>query len=310
MKDSLKTKCELLAENRKILGKAFHFESNYMLQISASMYAENNALADPIKIKNAINIIKSKTNIFSCFRSTPKLIIATGMSLDENPERIFDKTLARLFELKKHFHASTYLPYAAYMLAKYGDNVSAQAVHDIFIALKPLRSLFSLGNDLLFSVIYAILGKKTKFLISDIKNYTDSLSKKLPKYASSTAARIMAIGNADCSERFFNIASMLEEEKCKIGKGYEVAVLVSLSMLEDEKEASTVNKVVEFYDHLKKYSLGKELFGKHRTMYSAIQVYSHLVCKSDDPIEKAAKAANLSIVIAIAINTLAAAHST
>ena len=45
-------------------------------------------------------------------------------------------------------------------------------------------------------------------------------------------------------------------------------------------------------------------------MYSAIQVYSHLVCKSDDPIEKAAKAANLSIVIAIAINTLAAAHST
>ena len=64
MKDALRTKCELLAENRNILGKAFFLESNYILQIASSIYANQNAIADVERIKASIKLIKSKTGIF------------------------------------------------------------------------------------------------------------------------------------------------------------------------------------------------------------------------------------------------------
>jgi len=309
MTDSLRIQCELLTENQLILKKHFRFESAYMLQVVACIYASAKALADPDKIAAALSLIKSKTGVFSHFRSSTRIVLAAIISLDPEPEKLLDKVLDEYSKLKLHFRTSTYLPLTACLLVKHG-NANEKSIKEYFSSLKPLRPIFGLENDVVFATLYTVFGKASKYTVSDVEFYTKELSQKFPKYSSKIAARILALGETrGLDERFCKLKELLDESNVKIGKGVEMASLAPFALLDTPIE-EIEEKLWEFLDHFEKASKNPKLFyGKQRTSFAAWLLYGELIKNTDVRSYELAKDASFSVLLANAVNMTAAQHS-
>ncbi len=80
MIDSLKQRCDLFVKNRDIMKSNFKCDNSMLFPLCASLYAEKGLEIDPNKIKASKEIIKNNTGIFSNFKSTQLLALATMLS--------------------------------------------------------------------------------------------------------------------------------------------------------------------------------------------------------------------------------------
>ena len=310
MTDSLKMQCELLTENQLILKKALSFESAYIIQLVSCIYAHEKSLADPVKIKEALALIKRKTCAFSQFRASVKTLLAAIISLDPEPEKLFDKILSKHDDLKVHFRSSTYLPYAAYLLAKHGDT-SLEAIKEYFKALKPSRPIFGLENDVVIATIYSLFGKNVKYTVSDVDFYAKELSEhSFRKHSAKISARILALGEKrGYTERLCLLKELLQENGIKFGCGAEAATLAPLVLLDLTVE-DIEEMIWEFIDHFEKASKKPKLFqGKQLSSFAAWLTYSELIKNAENASYIFAKEAGFAVILANSVNMTAAQYS-
>ncbi|MDD6770560.1 DUF4003 family protein, partial [Inconstantimicrobium porci] len=90
MNEILKSKCNLLIENRNEIKGAFKFEYNVACCIASLLCCGKNRKADVDKIKKCKKIIKNKTSMLSNFRGNIFFTTATVLSLNDNPEKLMD----------------------------------------------------------------------------------------------------------------------------------------------------------------------------------------------------------------------------
>ena len=97
MKDSLREKCELLADNYTVIEKNFKWEFNMMYLVAAINYTSMGMKADTEKMKECREILKKKHGVFSELRSTVELAVISKMALEQNPAAYLDE-LTGVFE--------------------------------------------------------------------------------------------------------------------------------------------------------------------------------------------------------------------
>ena len=307
MTDSLRMQCELLTENQSILLKKLPLESCYVLEAASMLYASNNSVADVQKIKQTVNIIKKKTKKLSYFQNSLKIILASILSFELEPEKMLDKIIEKYSELKKFFRGSQYLPYAAYLLAKHGDNVTAEQVKSYYVTMKREKPAFGIEKDIVFATLYTIFGKNAKYTISDISAYRKELSPVLPKHTAKTVARIFVFGEGrGYAEKFIKLKKLLEENKIKFGKSNENTALALFTLLDIDNE-KTEDMFWSFFDLFDNLSKSKNLFSqKRRVMYSALILYNELTKSSENKALLLAKEAAFTVALTIAVNLSAA----
>lgn len=310
MNDSLRMQSELLTENQLILLKNFPLESAYILEAASSIYALNNSIADTKKIKYIINLIKKKTGKSSYFQASLKIILATIISLDPEPEKLLEKITNKYSVLKQFFRGSQYLPYAAYLLVKYGEDVKIEHIKEYYTSMRSERPSLGVENDIIFATLYAILGKKVKYAVSDIEAYRKELSSVLPKYSAKTVARIFVFGERrGYTDKFIKLKKLLDESKVKIGKGNENTAIALFSLLDIDVENSE-DMIWNFIHHIEKFSKKPRMFHpKRRTMYSAMIIYEELIKDCEEKSFILAKEAAFAVALTIGVNLTTAIHT-
>jgi len=280
MKNSLKQRCDLFVKNKDILQNNFRWDTVMFHPLCASLYTEEGLEVDVRKIKLSKEIIKNNTAVFSDFRGSALLVLATMLSLDESSWSKFQKVIKAHEVLKSELQSSDYLPFTAFEMANMVETFQyervARKARDIYVKMKNNHQFQNYRDDFRFAVMTAINDLPEAAAIDEMEKCYDLLNTRFAPDAAQALSNILILGEEAADKkcnRAMRIFDRLKGKNCKYGTGIELAVLGVLAM-EGDNIDQAVNDISEVNEYLSK-SKGFGVFGIgriERIMYSAVLV--------------------------------------
>ena len=295
MKQSLREKCELLAENYTVINKDFKWEFEIMTIVAANTYTNAGMKADPEKMKECREILKKKKGIFSDLRGISELAILSKMAIDENPEGFLDDVIAVFDKVcAGRVFTSSYMVLCALIICdqhkvEQADEV-IEKMKDIMEKMKKEHPLLTASEDMPLATVMALMSEDTEKQISEMEECYDILKRKFPFHndAVQGLCQVLCLSGSGTEEKCAKaekIFDALKKKGVKYGKDTELAALGALVDLDMEpediaEEIREVSDLLQAHKGFGNITLGKE----YRAMFAALlvaQEYSSEVVSSD-----------------------------
>lgn len=308
MENSMEQRIELFVRNRDIMKSNFKWDNSTLHPLCACLYTEQGAEIDAEKIKWSKKIIKNNTRPFSTFRGITLLVLATMLSLKEDPEDKFQEVLNAYESLKKEFRSSQYLPLSAFVMTDMVEPLDFDRVvlksKDIYQRMKKEHPFLTSGEDSGFAVMFGLSELTVDKAVEEMERcYQQLKGNFFSANAVQSLSHTLALGEENTIEkciRVMDIFDGLKERRCKFGTGAELAVLGALALTTDH-----VDKIVEDIIEVNEYLQNSKGFGAlgtgkaQRMMYSAILVsQEYKKCCTDQLMNMTSINSITSIVIA------------
>lgn len=257
MNNKLKQRLELFVENNQHVKKEFIFHSPIIKRLSALIYALEDKSVDCDAIHKCHNLIKSNTGIFSIFRGTLTIAIATMISLLDDKDTKLSNTIY-VYDMMKEvkFRASDYLAVAAYQIAvntdknNYSQTIKkARAFYD---GMKEKHWFYTSQDDYIFSAMLALSDIDVITGVESIENiYTALKSKFLNGNSVQSLAQVLVLGSEkeEIIYHLFTLRDALKNEKIALDKTYTLSSLGVLSLLPIPTN-TIVTDILEAYNFL------------------------------------------------------------
>ncbi|WFR57202.1 DUF4003 family protein [Anaerocolumna sp. AGMB13025] len=307
--NSLQAKCDLFAENYLILRKNFRWDYAMMHCLGALLYTNDGRTADVEAIKAAKEIIKKNTGLFSSFKETTFFALSVLLSLDADPQGLFERSFKIFGELKNAgFYGSPYLTLAAFSIAKRADITDTEPVvrlaKEFYDAMKKKHRFLTSTDDYGYAAMLALTGLSVEPAINEMETCYELLKKEFGSgNALQSLTHVLTLGeeSADikCS-RAVKIYDKLKEKGCKVSRYEELASMGILVLISSDVDKIT-DEIKDTYEILiGKKGLGSWSMGKHeRIMYAAALVTSeYMEGIGKDSVQLAFANSLTSIVIA------------
>lgn len=322
MNEALRETVDLFVANKEGVQKAFKWESEYVYPLCSLMYTSVHAEINIERMKEAEQLLKSKTGILSEFRGNTRMAMITQMALAEDMEGYFDvvKSVYEKLNAKKWF-ASEYRVVAAMVIAqnekdesKYDELV--EKTNELLKHMRENHPWLTGDDDTGFAALLAISGLQTDCVVEEMEKCYQIL-KASKKFGSANGIQSLShalsleIGNSEekCN-RVIDIHEGLKSKKKKYGQTYELSTLGGLA-LADVEVSELVEQIVELDDYLKTQkgfgALG--IGGAQRLMYASMLVLQQYTSKVKD-LEATALNGVVAIIIAQEAAMLAAITTT
>ncbi|MBR3105163.1 MAG: DUF4003 family protein [Lachnospiraceae bacterium] len=295
MKQSLREKCELLAENYTVINKDFKWEFEIMTIVAANTYTNAGMKADPEKMKECREILKKKKGIFSDLRGISELAILSKMAIDEDPEGFLDDVIAVFDKVcAGRVFTSSYMVLCALIICdqhkvEQADEV-IEKMKDIMEKMKKEHPLLTASEDMPLATVMALMSEDTEKQISEMEECYDILKRKFPFHndAVQGLCQVLCLSGSGTEEKCAKaekIFDALKKKGVKYGKDTELAALGALVDLDMEpediaEEIREVSDLLQAHKGFGNITLGKE----YRAMFAALlvaQEYSSEVVSSD-----------------------------
>lgn len=279
MNPELKEKCDLLVENRKVIAKAFAWDASFMSLASATLFTSNGLTADSEKLKECMEIIKAKTNIFSEFRGNVRIPLICKMALSDDPEKYFENVEA-LYELLNQgkWLGNEYKIMAAITICDHAEEreyeLFVNRTNEIYSQMKQNHKWLTTDEDIPFAAMLAVSGLDIDKLIEEMElDYNILKGKFHDSNAVQSLSHVLALDEKPAEVKCAKVEAIFDELKAikhTYGTGYELATLGTLTML-DMPEKELAEFIAEADDYLKRQKgFGDFVLGtKARRLYAA-----------------------------------------
>jgi hypothetical protein len=252
--------------------------------LGALLYTDAGKSADVEAIKNAKEIIKENTGLFSSFKETTFFALSVLLSLDADPQGLFERSFKIFGELKTAgFYGSPYLTLAAFSIAKRPDITDTEPVvrlaKEFYDAMKKKHRFLTSADDYGYAAMLALTGRLVEPAINEMETCYEVLKKEFGSgNALQSLTHVLTLGEeaADikCS-RAVKIYDKLAEKGCKPSRYEELASLGILVLISSDVDKITEEIKNAYEVLLEKKGFGKWSLGKHeRIMYAAALVTS------------------------------------
>ena len=277
----MEQRIELFIKNRDIMKSNFRWDNSTLYPLCACLYTEQGIEIDVLKIKKCKVIIKNNANLFSPFRGTIDLALATMLSLDKEPENKFQKILKAYEILRQEFRSSQYLPVSAFVMANMVEPLEYEVIvrksEEIYQRMKNEHPFLTSAEDSSFAVMFALSTLTVDKVVDEMEScYQQLKGNFFSANAVQSLSHTLALGEENTIEkcnRVIDIFNGLKERRCKFGTGVELAVLGVLALITDDVK-QTIEDIIKVNEALLN-SKGFGAFGTGKTqrmMYSAILV--------------------------------------
>jgi hypothetical protein len=282
MRESLKNKCDLFANNYNVLSKKFKWNNSINTRLGALLYTMENREADMEAIERCRKIIKDNTGVFSQFKDTTNFMTAVMLSLQPDPEPMFKSVLSVYDEMKKvGFHSSPYLVLAAISVTLQSDPYNYQRVitsaKSYYDAMKEEHKFITSSDDYGFAALLAMTDKPVNQAVREMENcYRLLKGDFFGANAVQALSHVLTFSEEEAYTKCKRVADLnrdLKSRKCKIGSGIELSFLGVTALL-NEETGRLADEIVEVRDYLK----NKKGFGywtistTERTMFAVAVV--------------------------------------
>lgn len=282
MKDSLRIKCDLFADNYKEMYKKFKWNYSTNTRLGALLYAMEDKAADICAIEDCKDMIKENTGIFSQFKDTTYFMTSVMLSLREEPEAMLKGAISIYDDMKKEgFHASPYLVLAALSIALQKEPLEYQRIiltaKAFYDSMKEEHRFITSADDYGFAAMLAMTDKPVNLTVLEMENCYRILKENFSySNAVQSLSHVLVFSEeeaqAKCS-RVVELYQALKNRKCKFGSGMELSFLGVISLLKED-----TFKLAEEIAETNEYLKGKKGFGywsisaTERIMYGAALV--------------------------------------
>lgn len=287
MYDYIRNKCDLFADNYIELNRKLSWNYTSNIRLGAFFYAMENRKVDIDGIKRCRKIIKDNSGVFSGFRDTTFLTIAVMLSIRQEPELIFQRTVNIYKEMRKEgFWSSAYLSIAALFIAlqveKSEEHRMIVQTKKYYHAMKENHRFITSYDDYGFAALLAISDKSLDVTIRDMEECFHILKESFHSLNSvQSLSHVLVFGEEDAKykcKRVVEIYQALKKRKCRFGTSYELPFLGVIALLSKDSD-KIADEIAELNQYLKK----KKGFGswsmtnRERLMYAAAFVCEQYV---------------------------------
>lgn len=279
MWENLQKKCDLFEDNYQILKKNFRWDYAMMHRLGALLYANAGLGADVNAIKGIKEVIKANTGFFSAFRETAFFALSVLLSLEDNPEELFQKTLKIYGRMKETgFHSSVYLTLAAFSIAKQTEEYEITSVisraREFYDAMKKEHRFLTSSDDYGYAAMLSMSDLSVPQAIAEMEYCYGSLRQDFSSgNVLQSLTHVLALseeaGPEKCG-RVVQIYESLRRKGCKYSRYSPLSTLGILAMVTEDTEKLT-DEVKEIYRLLsEKRGFGSWSVSRHeRTMFAA-----------------------------------------
>lgn len=308
MKESLRVKCELLAENYTLIHNEFKWDFEMMSLAAAGIYTSAGIKADTARMKECHEILKKKASVFSELRGTTELALLGRMAVSNNPENYLDEVLGVYKQVMKGkiFSSPYYILSALIIVEQHkvgqADDIIAKT-RKIIKKMGKEHPILTGHEDVPFATVMAMLPDEVDSLIDEMEACYDILKKKFPMHKDAVQGlcqvlSVSSMDNEEKSKKAVDIFEALKKNGIKYGKSTELAALGAL--VDIHLDAATIaSEISEASELLKKHkgfgnlALGKE----YRAMFAALLVAEEYL-DNNSPVGTTLMGSSLAVVIA------------
>lgn len=254
MKDLIKKRCDLFAENRYAMGKAFIFEYGLIKVAASSAFTQNGREVDAEYVKGCQKILQKEENYFSYFRGFNEVIVSSKMAVSGQPEKYLEDAVAVYDKLKEgKLMGSIYRAVAAMVICdskRMGDaDVIVDRTSQIMKGMKEKHPFLTTDEDTCFAVLLAMSDKNVDDILTELEDSYQILKKKFLFHDNdvySLAQVITALGGSseEKCEKALNLYDAFKAAGAPYGKNYELSMLGCLVDLDVDQE-QLIQDVVE-----------------------------------------------------------------
>ena len=239
MEPKLEKRCEEYIANRDAVKKAFLLDNKDLYDVCASIFCACNHAADTVRLKECRKIIRKKTKPFSGFRSSKvRAVLASMLSIGDDPEKRMDQANESFRLLKRHFKKSEYLVLTAFLFDDLANKtLSEEDVirgKEIYDRMNEKHRFLTDKTDSVFAMLLAYSDKAEEELIDEIETYYTILKEKFSSNGSrQTAAQVLAMAAGSPEEkaqRVIDLYDALQDQGVQYGHSETLPPLAALSL--------------------------------------------------------------------------------
>ena len=312
MEQLLMERCEQFAENKEALRTGFKLEHTAMYALCAIVCG--NKKVNIQRIKDCKKIIKEQTSVFSTFRSHTFLVLATMLSLEDDPQSRMADILDTYSVFKKNkFWGSDFLALSSFLIRETDHERKQWLVEksrEIYKLAKENHPFLTASEDYGYTVMLALSEQSAKDAILETEHCYDFLKNHfLSKDAVQSLSFVLALGTDTAEEKCdkaMRIFETLKQNGYKYGTGYELPGLGVLT-LSANNEDQTVANVMGVYDYLKtQKGFGSLAMGRAQRVLFASALTVQDAVSGDTVLNTTLTNTVTNIIIAIEIALMAA----
>lgn len=237
MKELLKDLCDKYLLNLGLFTDLCPLERDILYPVCASIFCTADAEFDLGKFKESLSLIKENPRMLSSFRSTMRPLIASLLSVSDDPRGRIAQYLGCCDIMKKYFTNSERLALLAFLLIRF---VSAEKMESyirrgrqIYDRMKKEHRILTTNEDVTFAVMLAFSKKTDDQLIEDMEKSYKLLKHSAEKNIIQSVSHVLAVDDSSPEEKcgkFLELYGNLLKKGKKYGKHYELAMLAALSV--------------------------------------------------------------------------------
>lgn len=306
MREELQVLCGNFIKSRDVLKAAFMWEDAAMVSACASVFMNNDTVPDENRLKEAGQLIKKNTGVFSSFRGNAKLPLVSMLAVSDRPQEKMGKIQAAHQALKNQFYSSEYLALVSAMLADMIEEGRYEQIAErgksIYKRMKEEHPFLTSGEDSVFAVLLALSDRGEEELVSDMETCYKNLKKDFPSgNARQSLSHVLTFSGLEAGEKCGRVCGIydgLKNAGARYGMNYELATLGSLALLPVGVEI-IVNEMLEVNQFLgTQKGYGMLGIDKKTRLMHASMIVSKLHNENSSGTEAAALTGTLSFVAA------------
>ncbi len=242
-------KLDRMLEIRKQISADFKLYGSMEIDFMALSYAISDKLYEKEKLLTIRDYIKSRTNMFSIYRSN---IIQTSMMLElntGNPSEMFDRMVAchEIFK-KNRYGSSYYLALANFALVSDSQVIDAESIvkkgKEVYDLMRKYHPFLTSGDDYPLAIMIAKQTDNIAEKVEEIEYYyrqlnLKGLSKSNGLQFLSHILSLIPGSREEKIDRCISLYQSLKSEKIKVYPDY-YCILGLLSFIADDVEAVTI----------------------------------------------------------------------
>jgi hypothetical protein len=291
MRESIRYKCDLFADNYIALKDNFVWGYAINNKLGALLYAMENRTADIDSIKYCRQIIKDNTGIFSQFKDITLFMTSVILSLHADPVAVFNNAV-RIYDTmrEERFHSSPYLVLASVSIALQANPEDYQRIintaRNYYDAMKEQHYFLTSSDDYGLAALLALSGMPIDQTIREMEECYGILKQEFfGANAVQTVSQILTFSTEHATEkcrRAVDLYQALKYRGCKF-TGIELSFLGVIALLQGNTDM-IADEIAMTNDYLKdKKGFGYwSISAAERLMFAAA-----LVC--DDFLEESTK---------------------
>jgi len=254
----LKEKVDLMVENYHQLKKGFKWDMDLLKHFGAMIHASKGQEVHIDTLETIKKYIKDETSWTSYFRGVNSFILANLLNFEDDYKNTF-KNMENVYERMRNagFKNSTYLPLAAYTIAKEVPleqwECRINRMEHFYEKMKKNHFWLTSADDYVFAAVLATTDLDIEGTAERIESCYRLLNEKGLYKGNDlqTLSHILAIGeeevNLKCSKAM-KLYQGLKDKKCKLQYN-GLASLGVLTLITSDVE-KMVNEIKEVYDYI------------------------------------------------------------